>query len=102
MVYWITGNSGSGKTTLASKIKQQIPNSILLEADYVRTVWKEQNYDYELITNIALLLENGGHTIIISGIGPVAGEINRLKSKFNECLVIEMPFGKDAKGREIR
>jgi len=102
MVYWITGNSGSGKTTLASKIKQQIPNSVMLEADYIRTIWKAKEYDYELITNMALLLENGGHTVIISGIGPIASEIDKLKAKFNECLIIDMPFGRDGKGRSIK
>ena len=102
MVYWITGHSRSGKSTLALTLKQQIPNSVVLECDFVRTIWGTKNYDYETIAKIALLLENGGHTVIMTSIGPIASEIKRIKKMFNECIEIPMPFGKDAKGREIR
>ncbi|GAF69648.1 unnamed protein product [marine sediment metagenome] len=101
MVYWITGNSGSGKTTLARKLKNQIPNSIVVRGGQVRRVWKTEHYDYETIAKIAVFLEAEGYVVIIECIGPVASEVARIKKMFNEFIEIPMPFGRDAKGRKI-
>lgn len=102
MVYWITGNSGSGKTTLAHTLRDQIPNSIVISGGQVRKVWETEQYDYETIAKIAALLELEGYVVIIECIGPRANEMKRYKKMFKEFIQIQMPFGKDAKGREIR
>jgi adenylylsulfate kinase-like enzyme len=102
MVYWITGNSGSGKTTLAYILKNQIPNSIIVSGDQFRKVWEVEHYDYDTIAKIAALLELERYVVIIDCRAPIASEVARIKKMFNEFIEIPMPFGRDAKGREIK
>ena len=48
MITWIIGKSGQGKTTLARRIQKYHKNSIVLDADELRSIVKKHNdYDYK-------------------------------------------------------
>ena len=99
MVYWITGRKNSGKTTLAYRLKAQIPNSVVVDGDEVRGLWKGGFTDeariknLQTITKIALLLERQGHTVIIACVSPKRSWRKNFQAKFEKCIEICMPFG---------
>ena len=99
MVYWITGRKGCGKTTLAHKIAAQIPNSVVLDGDHVRSYFPsgytdEARYENQArITNIARILEDQGVTVIIACVSPRKSVRKELQSKFTQCIEIQLPGG---------
>lgn len=101
-VICICGESGIGKTTKANNIKSELYKQynikpVILDGDAVR---KYINYDLtysdedrkrnnEIIANIAELLYNQGHYIIISTVrADIAYDI--LKNKNIECELIKL------------
>ena len=87
-VICICGESGAGKTTLANIIKNSYPETIILDGDAVRKyINKDLTYtdsdrkkNNEIIADIAELLYNQGHKVIISTVkANIAHDV--LKSK---------------------
>jgi len=99
MVYWITGRKHSGKTTLAKKLLAQIPDSVLVDGDEVRS-WFPEDYTDEgrvrnqaTITKIAHILEDQGLVPIIACVSPVKNIRKHFQKEFKNCLEIQLPFG---------
>jgi len=99
MVYWITGRRHSGKTTLAKRLALQIPRSIVLDGDEIRSYFPT-GYSYEdreanqtLIANFAHILEDQGYTPIIACVSPNRLLRDSLQAEFKECIEIQLPFG---------
>ena len=99
MVYWITGRKNSGKTTLAYRLKEQIPNSVVLDGDEFRKQFPI-GYSYEdrkenitHLANIAVILEKQDHVVIIACVSPYRVLRKELQSLFAGCIEICLPFG---------
>lgn len=100
MVYWITGRKASGKTTLAKKLALQIPRAVVLDADHFR---KYMDFGYTpegrvqnqtALATFARMLEDQGFVPIIACVSPVRSVRKELQAKFENCIEIQMPFGK--------
>lgn len=88
MIINLTGQAGSGKTTIASELKKIIENSIIVDGDELRDLFKNKDYSEEgrrrNITNaynIARFLEAKGFTPIIALISPYLDLREELKSQ---------------------
>lgn len=99
MVYWITGRKGCGKTTLAHKIAAQIPGSVVLDGDHVRSYFPEDYTDIgryahqERLTKIARILEDQDVVAIIACVSPKKEVRKSLQSNFRQCIEIQLPGG---------
>lgn len=106
-VIWITGLSGTGKTTLAKKLQNQFSNSILLDADDIRT---HINFDLgysppELILNVqkiagmARILAHQGVTVIVSCISKYREQRKEIRQMLPHFFEIHMDTkASDSKG----
>lgn len=90
MIINLTGQAGAGKTTIAKELCNQLPNSINIDGDELRDIFKNKDYSENgrrnNITNaynIALFLEAKGYTPIISLISPYKDLRDDLKNKTN-------------------
>lgn len=87
---YITGLSGAGKTTIAKELQKQIPYSILLDGDGIRTTINkdlgfEKHHKIENIRrNNALieLLYSQGFTIICAFMASISSERDKI---FEQC-----------------
>lgn len=89
-VLWFTGLSGSGKTTIAKKLveklKQEGHNTMLLDGDEIRDIFKNNGFDKESrmkhihdVAKMAVYLQKQGIIPIVSLISPY--EEARLKAR---------------------
>ena len=77
MILWLTGQTGSGKTTLALKLQENITQSVVLDGDDMRNIWKDLGFskldrleNNKRIFELAIILQRQGFTPIISVICP--------------------------------
>jgi adenylylsulfate kinase len=76
-VIWITGLPGSGKSTVALRVKEKIPDTIILKMDELRKVITpeptysdtEREYVYRAIVFTAKTLYENKHNVIIDATG---------------------------------
>jgi adenylylsulfate kinase len=74
---WITGMPGSGKSTVALKLKEQIPDSVILRMDELRRIVtpqptysdEERDYVYRALVFMSKTLCDLGHDVIIDATG---------------------------------
>lgn len=99
-VTWITGNSGAGKTTLAKKLIDA-EGGILLDGDAMRGCWpglgfsKEDRIENNLrIANIAKILSDQGHDVIVATICPYRALRQQVK-QITRCRFIYLDGGKE-------
>lgn len=105
MIINLTGQAGAGKTTIAKELLKVIPNSINIDGDELREIFKNKDYtekgrrnNIQNAYNIALFMEQQGFTPIISLISPYRDLREDLKSKNN---VLEFYiFTTEKRGRE--
>ena len=109
MVYWITGRKNSGKTTLAYRLKAQLPNSEVVDADEIRKRdYPELGYsDVERRWNIMNLariargIEKEGRIAIVACISPKRQWRKEAQSIFDDYIEICMPFGELWEGTDF-
>jgi adenylylsulfate kinase len=76
-VIWITGLPGSGKSTVAIKVKNKIPDAVILRMDELRRIVTpepdysetEREYVYRCLVFTAKTLYESGHNVIIDATG---------------------------------
>lgn len=76
-VMWITGLPGSGKSTVALKVKENVPDTIILRMDILRKIVtpeptysdEEREYVYRAIVYTAKTVYDLGHNVIIDATG---------------------------------
>lgn len=90
MIINLTGQAGAGKTTIAKQLCERLPNSINIDGDELRDIFKNKDYsengrrnNISNAYNIALFLEAKGYTPIISLISPYKDLRDDLKNKTN-------------------
>lgn len=87
-VYWLFGNSGAGKTTLAKELQRRLPQSLLLDGDDLRAVWrlgfsKEDRYEQNFrAARLASIAAEQGITVIVALICPY----RELRAKISEHI----------------
>jgi adenylylsulfate kinase-like enzyme len=77
-IFWITGNCGAGKTTLAKAVRANLPLSIMLDGDAMRTTIsaglsfskEDRMENNRRIASLAALLASQGHLVVVSVIAP--------------------------------
>jgi adenylylsulfate kinase-like enzyme len=101
MVYWITGRKNSGKTTLAYRLKAQIPNSEVIDADEIRKrdypdlgyTDIERRWNIMNLARLARQAEKDGKVAIVAAVSPKRQWREEAQSILDECIEICMPFG---------
>lgn len=101
MVYWITGRKNSGKTTLAYRLKAQVPNSEVVDADEIRKrdypdlgfSEVERRWNIMNLARIAREIEKEGRTAIVAAVSPKRQWRKEAQSIFDDYIEICMPFG---------
>ena len=76
-VIWITGLPGSGKSTVALKVKEKVPDTVILRMDILRKIvtpeptysGKEREYVYKALVYTAKTVYDLGHNVIIDATG---------------------------------
>lgn len=104
MILWFSGQAGAGKTEFASYLADS-NNTIWLDADQMRRIWKHIGYGKDarikncnLIAEKAKEYEDKGFTVIVSAIAPYNELREQLKEKYNIKFLCIDPDGRS--GRE--
>ena len=74
---WITGLPGSGKSTIALKVKERVPDAVILRIDELRKIvtptpaysGEEREYVYKALVYTAKTVYDLGHNVIIDATG---------------------------------
>ncbi len=74
---WITGLPGSGKSTIALKVKEKMPDAVILRSDELRKIvtptpaysGEEREYVYKALVYTAKTVYDLGHNVIIDATG---------------------------------
>lgn len=97
-VIWLTGLSGTGKTTLGRRLQESFSNSILLDADEIRTYVnfdlgyrpEELFLNVQKIAGMAKILSDQGFTVIITCISKYRNQRDEIRKMFPFFYEIHM------------
>jgi adenylylsulfate kinase-like enzyme len=107
MIYYFTGQPGAGKTTLGTELSRHIPNTIQIDGDDVRSIFKDVDYSEEgrrkniqRAHDIALFLHKKDFDVIITLVSPYRDLRVKLREELPHDFVEFYVHTSDIRGRE--
>jgi adenylylsulfate kinase len=105
-VIWITGLPGSGKSTIALKVKEQMPEAVILQSDELRKIvtphpgytGDEREYVYKALVYTAKTICELGHNVIIDATAHRRSWRNLARNEFAEVFLkcpLELCVGRE-------
>lgn len=107
MIYYFTGQPGSGKTTLGIELSRYIPNTIQIDGDDIRNIFKDTNYTEEgrrhniqRAHDIALFMHKKGFDVIFTLVSPYRDLREKLRREVPHDFMEFYVHTSDIRGRE--